>query len=129
MFISAYLIRNYLNNDPLLDWLELYGEKKGFKKDDIQSIFLQFLSQKKHQFKQKNIDSILNRVNSLNLNCFEIDVTLSVRRRIAKTIDQMYLGTDIIFRGGVYHQTTTRENWYMVPDILIKKSQIRHVFP
>ena len=33
-WVSASRTRNYVLRDPLLDWLELHGEHKGFVRDD-----------------------------------------------------------------------------------------------
>lgn len=33
-WVSATATRNHALNDPLLDWLELYGEKQGFQRDE-----------------------------------------------------------------------------------------------
>ena len=99
---SAHQIRHYIMDDPLLDWLELYGESKDFTRDKVQPVFLQYLSQQKNSFKNVVISDITKKIP----NYIEIDVSLPVRRRVASTIDAMYLEYDMILRGGVFFNSS-----------------------
>jgi hypothetical protein len=63
LWISATRTRNFVNEDPLLDWLELYGEAKGFKPDesDPRTDFSAFVMEKGTQFEQavlQHLDSL-----------------------------------------------------------------------
>src|SRR3990170_1740963 len=55
-WVSATDTRNFLLQDPLLDWLDLYGEKNGFQRDtdlpgyDPRTDFTKFLFQKTREF-------------------------------------------------------------------------------
>ena len=55
-WVSATSVRNFLLHDPLLDWLNLYGEANGFQKDsdlagyDIRTDFTQFIFRKGSEF-------------------------------------------------------------------------------
>ena len=55
-WVSATDTRNFLLQDPLLDWLDLYGEKNGFQRDtdlpgyDRRTDFTQFIFQKTREF-------------------------------------------------------------------------------
>ena len=59
---SAFQIRNYCNDDPLLDWLDMYGQEAGFHPDtelpgyDECFDFLQFILHKGREFGQAVID-------------------------------------------------------------------------
>ena len=52
-WVSASSTRNYVLDDPLLDWLEGHGEAKGFERDtdfDERTDFLTFLFRKGWEF-------------------------------------------------------------------------------
>jgi hypothetical protein len=53
-WVSATKTRNHVNGDPLLDWLELYGEAKGFRPDesDPRTDFGRFVMAKGNEFEQ-----------------------------------------------------------------------------
>jgi len=46
--VQPYMLSNYVRNDPLLDWLNLYGPPD--RKDKEVNIFLTLLKNKKHEF-------------------------------------------------------------------------------
>jgi putative phage-type endonuclease len=45
-YITPYSLVNYLRQDALLDWLEMYGEENGFRKDPTNEFFTMLRSQK-----------------------------------------------------------------------------------
>ena len=61
-WVSAGKTRNYLSDDPLLDWLNLFGEDNGFKKDtnypdyDENLDFLPLLFRKGREFEDTVVE-------------------------------------------------------------------------
>jgi hypothetical protein len=53
-WVSATKTRNFVNGDPLLDWLDLYGESKGLRLDesDPRTDFGRFVMAKGNEFEQ-----------------------------------------------------------------------------
>ena len=72
-WVSATKTRNYLSDDPLLDWLSIHGESKGFKKDEAYSgydknlDFTNFLFQKGHAF-EASVIAYLQQEQELTIN-------------------------------------------------------------
>ena len=62
IWVSATRTRNYIANDGLLDWLELYGKKNGFTKDyvikgyDVNLDFTDFLFRQGRKFEEVVIE-------------------------------------------------------------------------
>ena len=50
--ISATKVKNYLLDDPLLDWLNLYGKQNNFLKNNLDNKFSNFLKDKGVEFEE-----------------------------------------------------------------------------
>jgi len=63
-WVSATSTRNFLLQDPLSDWLKLYGEAKGFQKDtdldgyDRRTDFTEFVFRKRREFEEKVLEHL-----------------------------------------------------------------------
>lgn len=72
-WVSATRTRNHALEDPLLDWLDLYGEAKGFTKDidlpgyDARADFAEFIFRKGAQFEEAVV-SHLKTLTPIDLN-------------------------------------------------------------
>ena len=115
-WINTKKIRNYTLDDPLIDWLDLYGNKNGLvvnqkKKDEFQK----FLVHKSQLFK--------NKIKKQFKNIYIIDKKINITKRISLTINYMYAGKDIIFNAAVYDKD---KQIYGNADILIRNDKIKY---
>ena len=66
-WISATKTRNYINQDPILDWFELYGDENGYKRDtaapkyDVNLDFIQLLFRKGNEFEQVVVNHLMQK--------------------------------------------------------------------
>lgn len=51
---------NYIKKDPLLDWLDIYGKNRNFKKD--YSLYFEFIKEESIKFRNKEILNILKKI-------------------------------------------------------------------
>ena len=62
--MSAGTVRNFLLDDPLLDWLDLYGKGFGFQHDheipgyDSRTDYTRFIFEKGHEFERAVVDHL-----------------------------------------------------------------------
>ena len=69
-WVSATDTRNFLIQDPLLDWLELYGPQSGFQRDtdlpgyDPRTDFTEFLFEKTRKF-EAAVTAYLKRITTV----------------------------------------------------------------
>lgn len=60
-FIIFNNLKNYIKNDPILDWLDLYGEKNLYKKDNKVNYF-NFLLKKSNEFRINSLEDLLSKI-------------------------------------------------------------------
>uniref|UniRef100_A0A6C0LWI1 YprB ribonuclease H-like domain-containing protein n=1 Tax=viral metagenome TaxID=1070528 RepID=A0A6C0LWI1_9ZZZZ len=54
---------NFIKKDPILDWLEVYGKDRNFKKD--KSMYFDYILQKSQEFKKIQINKILKQLKNV----------------------------------------------------------------
>ena len=130
-WVSPTRTRNYILDDPLLDWLDLHGEAHGFERDssspqyDPRTDFTEFLFKQGHKFEAAIVE-LLGRDR-----CVEtIATTPRVdSRRLEKaeaTLSAMQRAAPIIHQGVLWdaeHRT------YGIADLLIRSDVLQELFP
>jgi hypothetical protein len=129
-WVSATDTRNFLLQDPLLDWLDLYGEKNGFQRDmdvagyDPRTDFTKFLFEKTRAF-EAAVTTYLNTLTTV--------VTIATNpgdaRRLQKaeeTFAAMVRGVPLIYQGVLWD---AENRMYGVPDFLVRSDELLRLFP
>ena len=130
--------RNFINNDPLLDWLNLYGDRQQLPIDpstkyDIKS----FVGNQQRLLKQRICQSLEESLGSENY--IDIGSTLRDSRYSKKTnsnglsygdlkstVDAMNKGISVIIDAVLYNPNSRQLGSF---DILVKYDQLKSVFP
>lgn len=129
-WISATQTRNYLLKDPILDWLQHYGESAGFKSDTSNSDYDPrmdhnlFVFAKAKEFESKVVE-LLGEGHSLKVICKSDSDTARLDYAL-KTYYAMVEGVDIIYRGVLFNP---ENGTYGVPDLLIRSDVLKDLFP
>ena len=139
--ISASSIRNYILEDPLLDWLKYYSinsindlpKEKQVLTNNNNNItnnirselsFSSFIMEQGNLF-EKNVFNIL--INKFNNNMVQVSYNNESQsyEKYIETIDYMKQGIDIIYQG-VLHDY--KKKLYGVPDLLIRADKFNQIF-
>ena len=129
-WVSATRTRNFALNDPLLDWLDLYGEASGFLRDasmpgyDPRTDFTEFIFGQGRRFENSVISHLRASEDVLTIANGPEDVRDLAR---AEETFRAMLGRVPIIHQGVLrdadHQT------YGAPDLLVRSDVLRRLFP
>ena len=129
-WVSATAIRNFAASDPLLDWLNLYGESKGFRKDeyyddyDERIDFSLFIMRKGIEFEAAVASHLSTLIPAYTV--LEEGDCRSDPKLLGKTVDAMRLGRPLIC------QAVLRDNQnhtFGIADFLIRSDKLRQLFP
>lgn len=115
IWVSPSMLINYLNDDPLLDWLNKYGNKKD--KDIIKKEydFNDYIKNKGKLFEQNIIDNIKKRFNN-----YFIDIN-NYSNKNDYTIKSMEEGIPIIYNGFI---TNHEDYTYGIPDLIVRSDYL-----
>jgi hypothetical protein len=129
-WVSATDTRNFLIQDPLLDWLDLYGSQSGFQRDtdlagyDPRTDFTKFLFEKTREF-EAAVTEYLKTITTV--------VTIATNpgdaRRLEKaeeTFAAMERGILVIYQGVLWE---AENRTYGVPDFLVRSDELLRLFP
>ena len=129
-WVSATDTRNFLRQDPLLDWLDLYGEEKGFQRDtefpgyDPRTDFTHFIFAKTREF-EASVINYLKTITTLST----IASSPSDGRKFEKvqeTFAAMETGVPLIYQAVLWDD---ENRTYGIPDLLIRSDELIRLFP
>lgn len=132
-WIAATWTRNFMVSDPLLDWLDLYGEEKGFKKDkeyegyDERMDFSLFIRDKGVSFENAVIKHFSSLMPVYTVGGKIPGETTSDRPKVlSQTIDAMKSGKPLIYQPNLSNATNFTWGY---PDLIIRSDKLREIFP
>ena len=129
-WLSATATRHYTLNDPLLDWLDLYGKDHGFQRDDEleghdpRTDFSQFIMRKGTEFET----SVLEYLGTL-VPIYTVATGPERSRDLGaaeETFDAMRRGDPVIYQA-VLRDAASRT--YGMADLLIRSDEAHRLFP
>ncbi len=128
-WVSASRTRNHVLGQPLLDWLDRYGEEHGFERDPEHepTDFLHFLFGQGNAFEAAVVEHLRGLVEVRTI--VPEDAGREVRQDLAvaeETFAAMTEGVPIIFQGTLRDAETRT---YGGPDLLVRSDVLAALFP
>ena len=140
--ISASSIRNYLLNDPLLDWLKYYSinnindipmQKKNDNFTKFQSTksnilsFNNFIMEQGNLFEKIVFDKLKEQIQNTDIKMVQVSFNNEAQsyNKYMETLNYMKEGVDIIYQG-VLHDY--KKHLYGVPDLLVRSDKFYKIF-
>jgi hypothetical protein len=130
-WVSATATRAYCKNDPLIDWLNLYGEAHGFARDnqlrdfDPRTDFLTFILGQGQLFEQVVLRCLSETVAPITVICQSREDVHDERKR-DETLDAMKAGRPIIGQAVLWNPA---RRTYGAADLLVRSDVFRQLWP
>ena len=129
-WVSASATWKYVMKDPLLDWLDLYGEANGFQRDDAlpsydpRTNFSTFIMEKGRRFEEAVVEYLRGMIPIVTVS----DGPAEVRdlSKAEETFYAMQKGEPAIYQG-VLRDAESRT--YGAPDLLVRSDELHRLFP
>lgn len=121
-YVSASSTRNFLLDDPLLDWLDKYGTTKGYSKNISPYSFSSYIMNLGKKFESHVFSYIKQKFPNEYVN---IPTFYGKEYSEKTTLEQLQKGTPIIYQGFlVNHKNKT----YGYPDLIIRSDYLNRLF-
>jgi hypothetical protein len=118
-FISATKTKNFILDDPIQDWLKLYGKEKGFSPIKKESLFSNFIKKKGIEFEDHIVKMLRNKHYF-----FEVDSNLSNIEKYEITLQKLKEGVPIIYQGMVFDFD---EKLFGLPDLIVRSDYLNKI--
>lgn len=118
-FIAATQTKNYILDDPIQDWLKLYGGEKGFKPNLENNLFGNFIKKKGLEFEEHIVKMLKNKHYF-----FEVDKNLSNSSKYNLTLEKMNEGIPIIYQGLVIDFDN---KLFGYPDLIVRNDYLNKI--
>lgn len=129
-WVSATDTRNFMLQDPLLDWLGLYGEEKGFQRDtdlpayDSRTDFTKFILRKTTEFEAAVVAHLMTITTVTKIASNPSDARKLGKAR--ETFTAMESGKPVIYQAVLWD---AENRTYGIPDLLIRSDELSRLFP
>jgi len=124
---SATKFRNYFMGDPIIDYLNLYGESFGFQKDDkSENAYMEHIMQRGQEFEKHIMKLLVPKLKKMTF----VDIGREFpdgfnQDGVHETIRHMRLGTEVIYQGFLADKELRIHG---IPDLLIRVDKLRELF-
>ena len=124
-WIAASDIYNCLSGNELIDWLNLYGEKHGYKKDIInyKYNFNNYIKNKGIEFEESILNNLEKRFGKYIIRIANSYEGYSIEK-YKKTKEAMSMGIPIIC-SGILHNNINKT--YGIPDLIVRSDYINKI--
>ena len=129
-WVSASDVRNHILQDPLLDWLDLYGHLKGFARDDElpgydpRTDFSKFIFRKARDFEKAVVAYIARLTKVVAVASNPNDAR--DHHKAVETFEVMKSGVPIVYQGVLWD---AQARTYGIPDLLVRSDELARLFP
>lgn len=130
MWASASRTRNFFHDEPLLDWLELYGRDNGFLPDtetdkhDPRCSFLDFVLRKGNAFEGRVVAYLKDRFDIVQVSKGPADIR--DHAATLRTWEEMCSGREIIAQAVLWNPQTQT---YGAADLLVRSDKLNELVP
>ncbi len=123
-WINASDIKNYIMKDPLLDWLNIYGQNQTHKyQKDNNDDFNRYIISKELEFQDAVIQNLYKRFPKDIVSIAHRNEKFSVNKHQI-TVNAMIKGIPIILNGILHNRSN---NTYGMPDIILRKDYLNNI--